>query len=261
MKILKYPRTTHIEGSRLQPGDEDLEQVRWASLADQFLVIEEKVDGANSAISFDADEQLYLQSRGHFLVGGARERHFALMKTWANCHAGRLWELLGSRYIMYGEWVYAKHTIFYDQLPHYFLGFDIFDREQQCFLDTASRHAMLNDTPVVSVPVLWEGFGRELKEVTSLVERSLYKSENWKQRLIDLAQSQGLDHLRVLEQTDPEDLMEGLYIKVENEGRTIGRHKWIRRSFLDSVQAADGHWLNRPIIPNQLEDGVDLYGN
>lgn len=26
-KIHKYPRTPHIEGSRLQPGDEDLSQI------------------------------------------------------------------------------------------------------------------------------------------------------------------------------------------------------------------------------------------
>ena len=31
-RILKYPRTQHLEGSRLQSGDEDLSQVlvRWA---------------------------------------------------------------------------------------------------------------------------------------------------------------------------------------------------------------------------------------
>ena len=27
IKLIKYPRTPHIEGSRLQPGDEDLSQI------------------------------------------------------------------------------------------------------------------------------------------------------------------------------------------------------------------------------------------
>ena len=58
------------------------------------LVIEEKVDGANSAISFDSTGSIRLQSRGHYLVGGARERHFDLLKTWANVHATALPERL-----------------------------------------------------------------------------------------------------------------------------------------------------------------------
>ena len=50
----KYPRTHHLEGSRLQPGDEDSQSVPFALLAGRYLVIEEKLDGANAGISFDA---------------------------------------------------------------------------------------------------------------------------------------------------------------------------------------------------------------
>lgn len=41
----------------------------------------------------------------------------------------RLYEVLGRRYVMYGEWMYAKHTIYYDLLPHYYMEFDVLDRE------------------------------------------------------------------------------------------------------------------------------------
>ena len=82
-QLFKYPRTRHVEGSRLQPGDQDLEQVAWSSLAGRHLVIEEKVDGANAGVSFTAGGALRLQSRGHYLTGGGREKHFALFKTWA----------------------------------------------------------------------------------------------------------------------------------------------------------------------------------
>ena len=50
--IQKYPRTRHIEGSRLQPGDEDLEAVPFRDIAGRHLVVEEKIDGANCGISF-----------------------------------------------------------------------------------------------------------------------------------------------------------------------------------------------------------------
>jgi hypothetical protein len=34
--MYKYPRTPHIEGSRLQPGDEDLDSVPFSAIASQF---------------------------------------------------------------------------------------------------------------------------------------------------------------------------------------------------------------------------------
>jgi hypothetical protein len=74
--IYKYPRTPHIEGSRLQPGDEDLQQVTWQAIQHKFpnahVVIEEKMDGANAGISCDDNNKLLLQSRGHYLTGGKR---------------------------------------------------------------------------------------------------------------------------------------------------------------------------------------------
>src|SRR5690349_12704120 len=120
--IRKYPRTRHIEGSRLQPGDSP-NVVPWTNVRGRHIVVEEKVDGANAAVSFGGGGRLLLQSRGHYLTGGARERHFAALKTWAQAHASHFFEVLGERYVMYGEWVYAKHTVYYDALPHYFLEF------------------------------------------------------------------------------------------------------------------------------------------
>ena len=103
--IVKYPRTPHLRGSRLQPGDEDLSQRPFSDLAGRHVVLEEKIDGANSAISFSEDGELRLQSRGHFLMGGYRERHYDLLKQWAAVQQNRMYKVLGCRYIMYGEWM------------------------------------------------------------------------------------------------------------------------------------------------------------
>ena len=56
LKILKYPRTPHIQGSRIQPGDEDLSQIPFRVIAGRRLVVEEKCDGANSAVVAHAFE-------------------------------------------------------------------------------------------------------------------------------------------------------------------------------------------------------------
>jgi hypothetical protein len=54
--------------------------------------------------------------------------------------------------------------------------------------------------------------------------------------------------------------MEGLYVKVEEQGRVVERYKFIRASFLTTVLDSGSHWLRRPILANQLAEGVDLFG-
>ena len=257
--IRKYPRTHHLEGSRYQPGDDDLDAVALASLGGGHVVIEEKMDGANSALSFTAAGELRLQSRGHYLTGGARERHFDLFKRWAFTHRDRLWDLVADRYVVYGEWLYAKHTVFYDQLPHYFLEFDILDRRADQFLSTPRRHELLADSPLVSVPVLLAGAAPERDQLHALVAHSLYKSARWREELRAVARRRELDEERVVGETDPADEMEGLYVKVEEGDVVTGRYKYVRASFLTSVLDSGSHWLSRPIVANQLAAGVDIF--
>lgn len=251
-KIHKYPRTPHVEGSRLQPGDEDLSQIPFDAIRGRHLVIEEKCDGANSAVSFDANGKLLLQSRGHYLTGGYRERHYNLMKQWANAHRNELFELLGTKYILYGEWLYAKHTVFYDALPHYFLEFDIMDRDTGVFLDTPTRHEILKNTSVVSVPVLGEGQYRTRDEMLKLLGPSKFVTGNQRQKLYDAAVKLGLDPEKSCDETELSGIMEGLYIKVEEDGQVVGRMKYVRAAFLQCVDFSETHWIDKPIIPNQL---------
>lgn len=258
-QIHKYPRTHHIEGSRLQPGDHDLSATPLESLAGAHLVIEEKLDGANAALSFSADGILRLQSRGHYLTGGAREKHFAFFKTWASVHQRALFERLADRYVVYGEWLYAKHTVFYDRLPHYFLEFDVFDRERGEFLSTPRRGELLAETPVASVPVLWRGETPALAALRALIAPSLYKSEAWREQLAEAARDAGQDPHRVALETDPSDQSEGLYLKVEDGDRVIDRLKLVRATFLTSVVDSGSHWIDRPIVPNQLAPEVELF--
>ena len=261
--IAKYPRTRHIEGSRLQPGDADLSAVPFRAIAGAHLGVEEKIDGANCGVSFTAEGELRLQSRGHFLRGGARERHFDLFKQWAQCHRERLLAALGHRYVMYGEWVFAKHTVYYDALPHYFLEFDVLDRESMNFLSTDARQALIAGLPVASVPVLHRGPVARLEELTTLVRPSLFKTLDWRERLEEACSEgeagQWGTRERLVGETDPSELAEGLYVKHEEHGRVVGRYKWVRATFLDAVARAGGHWLDRPIVKNRLAEGVDIF--
>ncbi|HEY8478983.1 MAG TPA: RNA ligase family protein, partial [Spirillospora sp.] len=209
--LRKYPRTPHIEGSRLQPGDHDLAQVPFSEIAGRYLVVEEKLDGANAGISFTARGDLRLQSRGHFLTGGPRERHFAPLKAWAASVQHLLWERLGDRYTLYGEWLYAKHTLFYDALPHYFCAFDVLDHTDGTWLSTERRKELLDGTPVVHVPVLHEGPLPDVAALTALAGPSTCRTGAWRDALRAAAEAGGADPERAVEETDASDDMEGLY--------------------------------------------------
>lgn len=250
--IIKYPRTPHIQGSRLQPGDEDLRQRRFREIAGRHLVLEEKIDGANTAISFTDEGELRLQSRGHFLTGGACEKHYDLLKQWGAVHKDSLYDVLGDRYIMYGEWMYAKHTIYYDMLPNYFMEFDILDRETDRFLDTPSRHALISGLPVSSCAVLASGKFSKMEDIVNYLGDSKYISSDHITHLREDAERLGLDVDRICRETDSSRTMEGIYIKVEENGKVVDRMKYVRASFLQTVEESQSHWLDRPIVPNRI---------
>lgn len=252
----KYPRTRHVQGSRLQPGDEDLHAVAIGKIASLPLVIEEKLDGANCGISFADDHELRLQSRGHYLTGGANERQFALLKAWVTRHQKAMFDVLGSRYVMYGEWLYAKHTIFYDALPHYFLEFDVWDREHARFLSTAARAALLAGLPVASAPVIASGTFRSFQQ---FIGPSHFKTSDCVARFAAHCEALGYPVDRALLETDASRNMEGLYLKWEEEDEVRGRFKFVRASFLTAVVDSGTHWQDRPVIPNLLRAGVDLF--
>ena len=72
-------------------------------------------------------------------------------------------------------------------------------------------------------------------------------------------QREGLDLERAWRQCDKSTVMEGLYLKLEDDKQTNGRLKWVRQDFVQAILDADQHHANQPFIPNLLADGVDLY--
>lgn len=258
--IYKYPRTRHIEGSRKQTGDEDLKSVSFQVIRGRYLVLEEKIDGANCGISFGRDGEMYLQSRGHFLNGGYGEKQFGLFKSWAGCCREPLWRTLGSRYIMYGEWMYAKHTVFYDRLPHYFMEFDIFDKEEERFFSTKKRKMVLEGAPFIqSVPVLEQGRYERAGDIEKLIGHSRFISADPLQSLREQCRNGRADLEQTLRQTDASGAMEGIYIKVEEGDYVTDRFKFVRHSFLNAILDSESHWVNRPIVANRLAEGIDLF--
>ncbi len=80
-----------------------------------------------------------------------------------------------------------------------------------------------------------------------------------REQLREAALAQGIDPERALRETDPSGTMEGLYVKVEDADAVTGRYKYVRSSFLQTVVDSDSHWMDRPLLPNRLRQGVSLW--
>ena len=255
MEIIRYPRTPHLEGSNLQPGDEGHDRVKLAVLRARFpgavCIIEEKIDAANAGIFFDGDLHLRIQSRGHILSGGARERQFGPLKEWAAAIEADLLERLEDRYTMYGEWCWAHHTQFYDWLPDYFMEFDVLDRHTGTFLSTPARRALLDGLPISSVPVIGTDWPDSAEALHKMVGPSLYRSPDWRDTLRMAAEQANVDPEDALRLADG-DLAEGHYIKIEQGGAVLFRAKFVRPGFVQKIVESGVHWSARPMIRNRL---------
>ena len=268
IELYKYPSTRHLQGSQLQKGDaatlkpskRNDPRAPFSALTGRTIVVEEKLDGANCGISFGAGAELLLQSRGHYLVGGGRERQFGILKRWSAVHEQALIERLGDRYVMYGEWMGKKHSMFYNHLPHLFCEFDIFDRSKDVFLSTAARAALLGDAPVLPVPVLYAGPApARIDDLLTMVRPSLARTARWRDDFEATVLRQGLDLAKCWNQADKSNLAEGLYIKVEEDGVVTARYKWVRSDFVQAILDANMHHSQQPFVPNLLAPQADIY--
>jgi hypothetical protein len=236
--MAKQPRTVHLDSS----GRAASTGAAFRAVAGRHLVVEEKVDDSHLSLAFK-DGQLTFAHRGNPLSG---EREFAPVQAWAYSVLPELQRALGERYELHGGSLYAKHTVFYDALPHYFLEYDVYDQEEGCWLSTPRRRELLTGVPVHSVAVLHEGALDSLAALTALLGPSHYKSPAWREAL---AAAHGAGDTQ---ETDDSDYGEGLYVKIEEEGRVVARYKWVRPGFLNTLLDSGSHWRARPLVANRL---------
>ena len=238
--FIKYPRTPHLFGSKGTPDDKHLgeaESMRF--IADRSLIVEEKIDGTNVGIHFTSTGRMVLQCRGHEITEGMHPQ-YDLFKQWAQVKRLVLESMLGADFILFGEWMYARHSIHYRKLPHYFFEFDIYDKQQEAFLSLAVRSEMLEGTGICTVPVVATGALKK-KELAELVGPSQFDS--------------AFDN-PTTGRTDA--LMEGVYLRTEADGVVTGRAKFVRAEFVEKIKQST-HWQQQTLVPNVLAEGVDIW--
>ena len=238
-EFVKYPRTPHLFGSQGTSDDKHLgERESVQFLDDESLIVEEKIDGTNVGIHF-SDGQLMLQCRGHLITEGMHPQ-YDLFKQWTVVKQNLLEERLGERFILYGEWMYAKHSIYYSNLPHYFFEFDIYDKNAGVFLTFERRMDLLDGSKIETVPIVHRGKLKQ-SDLGDLIQASAFGAE------FDNPMTGRKD-----------DLSEGLYLRVENESQVTGRSKIVRPEFVEKIKQSV-HWQRQVMTPNKLADNVDIW--
>ena len=238
--FVKYPRTPHLFGSKGTDDDRHMGPADSAAfVADPSLIAEEKLDGTNVGVHFTAAGRMVLQCRGHEITEGMHPQ-YDLFKQWTAVKRPVLEALLADRFILFGEWLYAKHSVHYRALPHYFFEFDIYDKDEACFLSLEVRLSMLAGTGIATVPVVHTGAAKH-EQLLDAIGESAFAAE------FDNPLTGRVD-----------SRMEGLYLRTEARGGVTGRAKIVRPEFVERVKQSE-HWQHQKMIPNQLAEGADIW--
>lgn len=238
--FIKYPRTPHLSGSSGTDDDKHLGAAdSEVILSDDSLIVEEKVDGTNTGIHFAPDGKVIMQCRGHLITEGMHPQ-YDLFKQWVMVKRDTLEIALEDRFILFGEWLYARHSVHYTALPHYFFEFDMYDKQRNVFLDFESRMKLLCGTGIHTVPIVSRGkvsFGNLLKSIGPSAFGAVFDNPRT-----------GI----------PDNRMEGVYLRTEANGCVTARAKIVRPEFVEKIQQGD-HWKNQVMVPNLLINGADLW--
>lgn len=223
-EFVKFPHTPHVKWLSEKPLREDKlmsrEEVDY--LFSGTVDVEEKIDGTNIGISFDRGAEIRVQRRGSY-IWPPYKGEFSEFSDWLETRVDILFDHIGTRYIVFGEWCNLVHSIYYDNLPDYFIGFDIFDKEEGIFLSPPLRDEILHTVYISSPGRFYRGrahvaFVEDLRKSVS----SFYRSSGGP---------------------------EGLYIRKWDDKTTSARGKIVSPEFVDEIAE---HWREKETVVNKI---------
>jgi ATP-dependent RNA circularization protein (DNA/RNA ligase family) len=228
----EYPRTFHVPHKANAKRDDLVATLDdCAEIWVKNTSVQEKIDGSQVRMTIFDDEPV-IGNRNHILNKGyskartASKLQYAPIWNWWYEHKNLFEELQeAGPYSVYGDWMYMQHGMVYDNLPSYFMTYDVFDYEKQKFLDIKKADTLLRNIGFSVVPLLHYG---PIDEFEFLEKLANEKTEFAK-----------------------DDLREGVYLKVCDGQYVINRFKMVREGF------EQGKLLDQKIIKkNSLFKGV-----
>ncbi|KAI5064333.1 hypothetical protein GOP47_0021003 [Adiantum capillus-veneris] len=156
--FVKFPRTGHLyDLGRATRDDLIMNKAELCTFLDTedrniSIVVQEKIDGANMGITVDETLAFRVQNRSHY-VNSRSHAQFKELDLWLQTHEADLWGVLTcndtlqpGELVLFGEWVFAKHSIHYTKLPDFFLAFDLYDTRQDKFYSSSRLRDILKTT-------------------------------------------------------------------------------------------------------------------
>lgn len=198
----KYPKTMHLPWSPgLQNDDRLIESLD--GFIGRNVVVTEKMDGENATLYRDHYHARSLDSRHH------------PSRDWIKMFHGQIKNDIPEGMRICGENMYAEHSIHYDNLDSYFLGFSIWDGDY-CFSweNTLEWFGLLGITPV---PTIYEGPWQSAIEAIDVGDREGYV-------------------VRVADGFKRHEFQDVVA-------------KYVRKNHIQT----DQHWMAKPVTPNKLK--------
>lgn len=230
----EYPRIRHLpykpnaQTGDLLAADDEVSVI----LSSPNVYIEEKVDGANCGVAlWGAGNHFIVRNRTHILSKGfvkdtPAKKQFASIWNWLYENKSKFMQLnllLGFEAAVYAEWLYALHGIVYDNLPDYFVPFELYNPWDGFSLDPGAARCYIEDAGFALPPLLHRG-----------------PVESW-------------EHLEALcNEPSPfstKDRREGIFIKVSDGKRITHRFKMVRQGFTQGC-----NWNEHELVRNSLKE-------
>jgi hypothetical protein len=166
---VKYPRTFHVPWSQVGRNDD-----KYLSDMSHFerkrVIVTEKMDGENTTLYNGFIHARSINSGSH------------PSRNWVKGFWGKMnWEI-PDRWRICGENLFARHTVAYENLQSYFLGFSIWNEKNEC-LDWDQTLQYFDILDIEPVPVLYDGIYDE--DLLKRMKPDGIKSEGWIVRLAD----------------------------------------------------------------------------
>lgn len=207
---VKHARTSHLPWSPGVTSDDKI-ITSLSGFTGKQVIVTEKLDGESTSIYSDGIHARSLDSGSH----PSRTRVKALQAELAG--------IIPAGWRIVGENVQAKHSIYYNALPSYFMVIAIFD-ETNTALSWEDTVIFCLENNLVSVPVLYQGIWDE-RVVKACRNEVSYFGEEQEGYVVRVAEAIPFDKW---------DSLVAKYVRANH------------------IQPNAGHWSTAPVVPNGL---------
>lgn len=212
----KYNRTAHLPFSKGATNDDKIAK-DISGVLNVPVIITEKIDGSNSSLEYGG-----CFARTH--SGPPTHKSF----DWLKAYHSSIKYLIPNHIQIFGENVFALHSIYYDRLPSYFLAFNVRDTKKDAWLPWYKVEEWAMTIGVPTVPVLFQGKIKNEKVLQEIVEDLCSKPSKYG------------------------PTREGVVIRVSAEFDDKDFSKFCLKAVRANHVQTDEHWAHQEIIKNGL---------